>query len=304
MAESIHIAKLNLETEEYVKSRSYWDKVIFRLSRDRLTLLALSILLVLMVITAFAPLITTHILKLDPNDTDPLSNFLPPLSEGHILGTDDIGRDQLARLLHAGSVSIRIGVFGAFFSLSIGLVMGTITGFFGGILDDVMNWIITTVDSIPALYLLILFSTVFEPSAETLIFVIALISWTGPMRLIRGQMLSLRENDYVLAARALGANPARIIVVHILPNLLSIAVISMALSIANLILVESALSYLGLGVQPPQATWGNMLSKSQQFFRQGSHLVIFPGVMIFITVLCAYIIGDGIRDALDPTTAD
>lgn len=304
MAQSTSIAKITLEKEEYVKSRSYWERVVYRLSKDKMTMLALIVLFTLIIVTGLSSVITNNILHIDPNDTDPMSNFLPPLSAGHLLGTDDIGRDQLARLLHAGSVSIRIGVLGAFFSLSIGLVAGTISGFFGGIFDDIMNWIITTVDSIPALYLLILFSTVFEPSAETLIMVIALISWTGPMRLVRGQMLSLRENDYVLAARALGANAFRIIFVHILPNLLSIAVIAMALSIANLILVESALSYLGLGVQPPQATWGNMLSKSQQFFRQGAHLVIFPGVMIFITVLCAYVVGDGIRDALDPTTAD
>ncbi|MCA9885968.1 MAG: ABC transporter permease, partial [Anaerolineae bacterium] len=156
-------------------------------------------------------------------------------------------------------------------------------------------------DSIPSLYLLILFAAIFSPSAETLILVIALISWTGSMRLIRGQTLTLREQEYVVAARALGASPWRIMFVHILPNLISVTVISMTLSIAGLILTESALSYLGLGVQPPQATWGNMLSKSQQFFRQGPHLVIFPGMMIFITVLCAYVVGDGLRDAFDPT---
>ena len=121
------------------------------------------------------------------------------------------------------------------------------------------------------------------------------------MRLIRGQTLALREQEYVIAARALGANAWRIMFVHIVPNLISITIISMTLTIAGLILTESALSYLGLGVQPPQATWGNMLSKSQQFFRQGPHLVIFPGLMIFITVLCAYVIGDGLRDAFDPT---
>ena len=257
------IATIKLEKEEYVKSRSYWNKVLYRISQDKMTMLALGVLFLLIIVTTASPIITEYILKIDPNQTDPMQNFLPPLSEGHILGTDDIGRDQLARLLHAGSVSIRIGILGAFFSLTIGLIVGTISGFFGGIFDDVMNWVITTIDSIPALYLLILFSTVFEPSAETLILVIALISWTGPMRLVRGQMLSLRENDYVLAARALGANPFRIMFVHIVPNLLSIAIISMALNIAGLILAESALSYLGLGVQPPQATWGNMLSKSQ-----------------------------------------
>jgi peptide/nickel transport system permease protein len=164
-----------------------------------------------------------------------------------------------------------------------------------------MNWVITTIDSIPALYLRIMFSAFLEPSAETLILVIAVISWTGSMRLIRGQTLSLREQEYVHAARALGASPWRVMFVHIMPNLISVTVVSLALSIGGLILLESGLSYLSLGVQPPQATWGNMLSKSQQFFRQGVHLVIFPGLMIFITVLCSYIVGDGLRDAFDPT---
>ena len=299
------IARLKADSnEDNTRSMSYWDRVAFRLKRDRLTTIAIGVLLFLIVVTALAPFITGTILGLDPNDTNPMENFLPPLTDGHILGTDDIGRDQFARLLHAGSVSIRIGVLGALFSLTIGVSLGAITGYFGGLLDDIMNWIVTTIDSIPTLYLLILFSAVFEPSAETLILVIALVSWTGSMRLVRGQMLSLRENDYVLAAQALGARASRVMFVHILPNLLSIAITAMALAIANLILAESALSYLGLGVQPPQATWGNMLSKSQQFFRQGPHLVIFPGLMIFITVLCAYIIGDGMRDALDPTTSD
>ena len=298
------IAKLKSSTmDEETKSHSYWEKVVYRLRQDRLTMIAIAVLLFLIVVTTLAPVITSA-MGIDPNDTNPTQNFLPPLTDGHILGTDDIGRDQFARLLHAGAVSIRIGVLGALFSLTIGVSLGAITGYFGGLFDDFMNWVVTTIDSIPALYLLILFSAVFEPSAETLILVIALISWTGSMRLVRGQMLALREQDYVLAAQALGARSSRVMFVHILPNLLSIAITAMAISIAGLILAESALSYLGLGVQPPQATWGNMLSKSQQFFRQGPHLVIFPGLMIFITVLCAYIIGDGMRDALDPTTAD
>lgn len=287
--------------EQYVKSRSYWETVLMRIRKDRLTIAALTILFTITTISALAPFITDYVLQIDPNQTNPTQNFLPPLTGPHILGTDDIGRDQLARLLHAGGVSMQIGIFGAAFSLSIGVTMGIISGYFGGVVDDLMNWLITTIDSIPSLYLLILFAAIFSPSAETLILVIALISWTGSMRLIRGQTLTLREQEYVVAARALGASPWRIMFVHILPNLISVTVISMTLSIAGLILTESALSYLGLGVQPPQATWGNMLSKSQQFFRQGPHLVIFPGMMIFITVLCAYVVGDGLRDAFDPT---
>ena len=138
-------------------------------------------------------------------------------------------------------------------------------------------------------------------SAESLIITVGLIGWTGTYRLIRGQTFSLRAKDYVIAAQALGASPRRIMFQHILPNLISVTVISLMLGIASLILAESALSYLGLGVQPPQATWGNMLTKSIQFFRLGPHLIIFPILLISTTVLCFYIIGDGIRDAFDPT---
>lgn len=304
MATASNIAQLGHSDDEYIKSEGYWKKAWKRLRRDRITMVALVTFLFLVIISAGAPIITDFILRIDPNETNPSQNFLPPLTGKHILGTDDIGRDQLARLLHAGGVSMSIGVFGATFSLGIGVTLGMIVGYYGGALDDFMNWVITTVDSIPSLYLLILFAAIFEPSAQTLILVIALISWTGSMRLIRGQMLSLREQEYVIAAEALGARPMRIMFVHILPNLISVAIVAMMLAVANLILVESALSYLGLGVQPPQATWGNMLTKAQQFFRLGVHLVIFPGLMIFITVLCAYVIGDGLRDALDPTLSD
>lgn len=298
------VARLKFDDDQYVESEGFWMKAVKRLRRDRLTMLALVIFATLIVLATAAPLITEYILRIDPNDTDPLRNFLPPGTDGHILGTDDLGRDQLARLLHAGRVSIGIGVFGGLFSLGIGITLGMITGYYGGVFDDFMNWVITTIDSIPSLYLLILFSAIFAPNAQTLVLVIAMISWTGSMRLIRGQMLSLREQEYVLAAEALGARPGRVMFIHIFPNVLSLAIVAMALAIANLILVESALSYLGLGVQPPQPTWGNMLSKSQQFFRLGVHLVIFPGLMIFITVLCSYIVGDGLRDALDPTLTD
>jgi peptide/nickel transport system permease protein len=294
------VAKLMHGGEEFV-SESLTYKALRSIWRDKLTLTALIVILVLTIVSILAPVITDSILQIDPNEPNPFDKFTPPLTNGYVLGADDIGRDQLARLLHASGVSMGIGFFGAVFSLTIGLVAGMVAGYFGGIIDDMMNWLITTIDSIPSLFLLILFAAIFSPSAESLVLVIALISWTGTMRLIRGQTLSIREKEYIIAAQAMGAGPVRVMFSHILPNLISVTVISLALGIAGLILTESALSYLGLGVQPPQATWGNMLTKSQQFFRLGPHLVIFPGLMIFITVLCFYIIGDGIRDAFDPT---
>lgn len=298
-----NVAKLQIEAEsEYIVSQTYWQKVWYRLARDYLTLAALVVLVIMTLLAAAAPFITDQILHIDPNETSPRENYQPLFTGNHILGTDDIGRDQLARLLHAGGVSLRIGFFGALFTMTIGLVLGMMAGYFGGAVDDMLNWIITTLDSIPSLYLLIMFSAIFSPTAETLILVIALVTWTGTMRLIRGQTLSLREREFVHAARALGASPWRIMFVHILPNLISVTVVSMAGLIGGLILVESALSFLNLGVQPPQATWGNMLAKSRDFFRLGPHLVTLPGLMIFITVLCSFVIGDGLRDAFDPTT--
>jgi peptide/nickel transport system permease protein len=167
-----------------------------------------------------------------------------------------------------------------------------------------MNWIITTLDSIPTLYLLVLIAGILAPTAETLVLIIALIGWTGTTRLVRGQTFSLREREYVMSARAIGASSWRIMFSHIVPNLLSIVLISLASGIGGLILAESVLSFLGLGVQPPTATWGNMLTKAQTFYTRGPHLVFLPGLMIFVTVLCLYITGDGLRDAFDPTSVD
>lgn len=281
--------------------KSLSQKALRTLRRDRMTMIALGYIFVLTVVSLLAPFITDSIMRIDPNEPVPADKFTPPLTNGYILGADDIGRDQLARLLHASGVSMGIGFFGAFFSLTIGLVLGMAAGYFGGIVDDILNWLVTTLDSIPSLFLLIMVAALFSFNAQSLVLTVMLISWTGTLRLIRGQTFSIRAKDYVIAAQAMGASSRRILFQHILPNLVSITVVQLALGIAALILAESGLSYLGLGVQPPQATWGNMLTKSLQFFRHGPHLIIFPIMMISVTVLCFYIVGDGIRDAFDPT---
>ena len=270
------MTKLKKKTlHEDIVSESLTRKALRSIWRDKLTMVALTFVLMLSVVALFAPFITDTIMRVDPNEPNTADIFSPPLVKGYVLGADDIGRDQLARLFHASGVSMGIGFFGATLSLSIGLVSGMASGYFGGRVDDFMNWIVTTIDSIPSLFLLILISSVLSYSAESLIITVGLIGWTGTYRLIRGQTFSLRAKDYVIAAQALGASPRRIMFQHILPNLISVTVISLMLGIAGLILAESALSYLGLGVQPPQATWGNMLTKSIQFFRLGPHLIIF-----------------------------
>jgi peptide/nickel transport system permease protein len=276
-----------------------WSRGLRRLRRDRLTLIALTLMTLLTLASVGAPLITGA-LGLDPNETDPSRNFLPIGTPGHPLGTDNLGRDQLARLLYAGRVSLSIGFFGAVIALAIGLTFGMAAGYLGGAFDSIMNWIITTIDSVPSLFLLVLISSVLTPSASTLVIVVALTGWTGTTRFMRGQTLRLRNMEYILGARAIGASSLRVMFAHILPNLFSFIVIGLAGSVGGLILGESSISFLGLGVLPPEATWGNMLSNAQQMFRRGPHMLFMPGLMIFITVLCLYIIGDGLRDAFDP----
>src|SRR5690606_22773857 len=166
------------------------------------------------------------------------------------------------------------------------------------------NWLVTTVTAVPGLVLLLLVAALFSPGPGTLILVLAFLTWTATTRLVRGETFSIRERDYILSARAIGATDFQIMFRHILPNLFSITVVTLAINIGNVILIESALSFLGVGVHPPTPTWGNMLSNSRTFFKQGPHLVIFPGLLIMITVLCLYIIGDGLRDAFDPKTVD
>ena len=212
-----------------------------------------------------------------------------------------MGRDQLARLPYGGRVSIGIGFFAAVIIMTIGLALGSIAGFYGKIVDDVVMWFINTLNSIPFILLLLIISLLFKPTALTLTIFIGLVSWTEISRIVRGQVLQVKEMEYVTAARALGTPTSWLILRHILPNVVPVAIIVSAQVIGGVILVESALSFLGLGVQPPTATWGNMLNKAQSYFTLAPHLVVWPGLLISLTVLCLYVIGDGLRDALDPT---
>jgi peptide/nickel transport system permease protein len=300
MAADTNVKPVNLQEEEHYVSESLWATAVRRLRRDHLTLVAMVVLVLLTVLSALAPVISEQILHVNPNRTDVPNKFLPIGAPGHVLGTDDLGRDHLSRLLHAGRISLSIGFGAAGLTMTIGLFLGVMTGFYGGIIDDLINWLITTLDSIPSLFLLLIIAAVLSPSPETLVLVLALISWTGIMRLVRGETIALRTREFIISARSVGASDLRIMFVHIIPNLFSIVAVTPAINIGNLILVESGLSFLGLGVKPPTATWGNMLTNAQTFFTKGPHLVVMPGVLIVITVLCLYIIGDGIRDAFDP----
>lgn len=292
----------NISTRKTLKvGASLLQIALYRLRRDTLTMIAIAVLIILTVLSIGAPFISESILHVDPNSTDGYQNMLPVGTPGHILGTDNIGRDQLSRLLFAGQVSLGIAFVGAALSIGIGLLLGVVTGYYGGIVDDFINWLIATLNSIPGLFLLLIVSAILRPGPGALVIVLGLLGWTFTTRLVRGETLTLRERDFIVSARSVGAPDRHIMLVHIIPNVISVTVVNLAITIGDLILLESALSFLGVGIQPPTPTWGNMLSNAQSFFKTGGHLVIFPGLLIVVTVLCLYIIGDGLRDAFDPT---
>ncbi len=302
MATNTTVTQIIPTPEETHASPSLLQIALRRLRHDRLTIIAIIALFILALLCFGAPIISS---VLGVNATSIQDQpFLPVGDPGHLLGTDDLGRDHLSRLLYAGQVSLTIGFMAALLSLVIGVSLGLATGYYGGIVDDLVVWLITTINSIPFFFIILIIAAILSPGAETLILVLGLLGWTGTTRLVRGETIALREREFIISARAIGATRPRIMFNHILPNLISIVLIDLAIGIGTLILIEAALSFLGVGVKPPTPTWGNMLTNSQTFFTKGPHLVFWPGFMIFITVLCLYIIGDGLRDAFDPTTVD
>lgn len=227
--------------------------------------------------------------------------FTAELGGCHWMGTDEAGRDVLTRAIYGGRISLRIGFWVSVVSLTLGVVMGLLSGYFATTwIDDVINAVIMTLGSIPLLFLLIILSRIFTPSPEGLAFLIGIFGWMGLSRLIRGQLFSMREREFVVASRALGSSAWRIMFRHILPNVSSIIIVTAIFSIAGAIIAEASLSYLGVGIGPPNPSWGNMMEGSLGNFQNAPWLVITPGIFIFLTTLGIYLLGDGLRDALDP----
>lgn len=278
---------------------SLWASARRRLRRDPVTLTAAAILLVYGVAAVCAPLIARDIFRTTPEAID-LTNALQLPSAQHWLGTDNFGRDQFVRVLYGAQVSLLIGFSAACINLTIGILLGALAGFYGGRVDDGVVWLINTMRGIPTFFLLLFFGALFSPSALGLAIIIGVTSWMGVARLVRGQVLAIRTRDFVLAAHALGARDERLIFRHILPNVLPIVIVYMGMDVGGVILTESALSYLGVGIQEPLASWGNMLTKAQTFFFRAPWLVFPPGFFIWSTVLALYLLADGLRDALDP----
>jgi len=284
-------------------SPSFWESALRAVLRDRLTLAAIIILVAMTLICIFAPPIVENVLQVDPERTNALDRFLLPGDKGHVLGTDQVGRDQFIRLLYGGRVSLAIAYFGSVAGIAIGVTLGLIAGYFGGIVDDLISWFINTLSSIPAIFLLILAAAIWSPSPTILVALLAAFGWITTCRLVRAEVLTLKERDFITAVRAMGASHWHIIASHLFPNVFSLVVVALTISAGSLILVESGLSFLGLGVQPPTPSWGNMLTNARTFLVKGVHLIVWPGALITFTVLCFYVVGDGLRDALDPRTS-
>lgn len=294
------LALNTLAARSQTHTEGYWHRAWRRFRRNRLSLVALIVLTGIITFILSADLIShyvTHVAYADNHLNDRLA---PPFHKPYYLGADGNGRDILTRLAYGGRVSLFVALLAATAILLIGGTIGSLAGFFGGFVDTIGMRSADVLLSMPILPLLILVSAFYRPSPAFLAIFIALLSWAGISRLIRGEVLSLRKRDFVEAARVIGSSNSRIIWKHIIPNVLPVIIVWTSIVIPGLILTEASLSYLGLGVRVPTPSWGNMLQDAKQYVRAEWTLVFIPGAAIYITVLCFYLVGTGLRDALDP----
>ncbi len=279
--------------------RGHWGMVWLRLRRHRLAICALCVLSVIVLLVLIGPILSSH-----SYDKVRLRERLQEPSSVHWLGTDELGRDALARLLHGGRVSLLVGVSAALLSSVLGILIGAVAGYYGKLTDTLLMRWTDIMLSIPSIPLLLILSRFVGGSVWGIVTILMIFGWMSLARIVRGSILSLREIEFVDAARVVGAPPWRILFLHIVPNTLAPILVYTTLNIGYAILAESSLSYLGLGIQPPVPSWGNMLLNAQQHLGVAPWLALFPGLMIFLSLLSINFLGDGLRDALDPRHAD
>ncbi len=274
-----------------MRQREFWT----RLKRNRMAMAGLALVLGLFVVSIFAPWIAPY----DPNLID-LKQVLMPPSPAHYLGTDTLGRDVLSRIIFGSRVSLKVGFVAVGLATIIGLFIGALAGYYGGWVDSALMRLVDLMLCFPAFFLILAVIALLEPSIWNIMAVIGLTGWMGVARLVRAEFLSLREREFVTAARALGAGDIRLILRHMLPNALAPVMVSATLGVAGAILTESALSFLGLGVQPPTPSWGNILTAGKDNIEIAWWLSVFPGLAILITVMSYNLLGEGIQEAIDP----
>jgi peptide/nickel transport system permease protein len=266
-----------------------------RFKRNKLAVAGAAVVVALAFVALAAPLIAPY----DPTDID-IQNVLSPPSARHPFGTDDLGRDVLSRMIYGSRISLSVGFVAVGIALTIGLAMGSVAGYYGGKVDPTIMRFVDVMLTFPTFFLMLAVIAILEPGIWTIMVVIGLTSWMGVARLVRAEFLTLKERDFVLAAKASGAGSPRIIFRHILPNALSPVFVAATLGVAGAILIEAALSFLGLGVQPPRPSWGNILSTGKDYIEVAWWLSFYPGLAILVTVLGYNLLGEGLRDALDP----
>lgn len=278
-----------------------WRVTWRRFCRSRLAVAALIYVGLVTLIAAAAPLIAGRgrVVPFGPDAIDFTTRMHAPDAR-HRLGTDDVGRDVLARMIHGARISLTVGFLATAIALVVGSLLGAVAGYYGGVADWIVSRVIEIVLCFPFLILVLGIVALFGPSLYTIMIALGLTSWTTEARLVRGELLRIREMEFAHAARASGARDARIILRHLLPNALAPVLVSASFGVASAILTESALSFLGFGVPLPTATWGSILAAAEANIEYAWWLVVFPGVAIFLTVAAFNVIGDRFRDALDP----
>lgn len=284
-------------TKAAPKKRSQFEEVWRRLKKNKMAMFGLALVVFLILLAIFADFLFDYDSVVIKQNT---AIRLQGPSAEHWFGTDEFGRDILARLVHGGRISLVVGVIAVAIALTIGGTLGAISGFFGGTVDMVISRLMDVLLAVPSLLLSITIVSALGPSIINLMIAIAVSSVPGYARIVRSSVMTVRDNEFVEAAKAIGANNAQIIASHILPNCLAPIIVQVSLKVASAILSTSGLSFLGLGVKAPTPEWGSMLSGGRAYLRNAPHLTVFPGLCIMLTILSLNLLGDGLRDALDP----
>jgi peptide/nickel transport system permease protein len=290
-----------------VEGRTQWQLTWRRLRSDKISMIALAVIIIMVLLAVFAPAVAALVhhpvdIPYPVQGENEDGNPVGPGVNGFLLGTDSTGRDLLVRILYGARISLEVGIVTTLIATVLGVTIGLMAGYFGGIIDTILARFTDAVLAFPYIVLALSLAVVFQPSLTIIMVLITFFSWAGIARIVRGQTLSIKEKEYVEAARSLGASPFRIMFFDILPNLLAPVLVVATLYIPNAVVFESTLSFLGLGVQPPTPSWGNMLSDAQNFYQVAWWYLVFPAVALLITTLAFNLLGDGIRDAMDPRT--
>jgi len=289
---------------QQVKSRTYLQMAMRRFRRNKLAMIGLAVLVLMILMALGADLISEYVTHARPHEQSLLDAYAGIGENGFLLGADNLGRDTATRLVYGARVSLGVAGLAIVFAVTIGAAVGLTAGFYGGWVDSVLMRFVDIMLSIPVLFLLLLITTLWRVGPVLLALVIAGVSWVTLSRLVRGEVIAVKNREYVEAARVIGVRDFRIIWRHILPNVAPVMIVWASLTVPALILVEASLSFLGLGVQPPTPSWGNMLSGARTFWAHSTILVILPGLAIYITVFAINLMGNGLRDALDPRVTD